>query len=87
MASIKEITVSTKRTQGLPGYSSITKEALVTLSLEEKEDYQEVFKHAWELVNQQVEKELVKYVDPDWINDPNYDKPSKEVKTAPAKLF
>jgi hypothetical protein len=80
MAKIKEITVSTKRTQGLPGYSSISKEALVTLSLEEGEEYGNVYKHAWELVNKQVELELSSYVDPDWITNKSIEEKEADIE-------
>jgi len=67
MAKIKELTVSTGKTIGLPGYSSIKAEAFVTLSLEDGESYDTVYKYAWELVESQVKKQLKDYIDPDWI--------------------
>ena len=69
MAKIKEITVSTKRTIGLPGYSSVGKEAFVTLSLDEGEDYKKVYRHAWKLVEDQVKEQLRSFIDPDWIDE------------------
>ena len=69
MAKVKEITVSVKRTIGLPGYSSIGKEAFVTMTVDGPDDSNHVYRYAWKLVNDQVNGELKKYLDPDWIND------------------
>jgi hypothetical protein len=69
MPKVKEITVTSKRTVGLPGYSSISKDASITVTIEDGDKIEEVYKKAWEYVNEQVKKQLIDYVDPDWIDD------------------
>jgi len=51
---VKEITVSTSRKLGLPGYSSFDVSAFVTVSLEKGDDVQKIYLRAWETVEKQV---------------------------------
>jgi hypothetical protein len=51
---VKEVTVSTGRKMGLPGYSSFDVTAFVTVTLDEKDILEEVYKKAWSIVEDQV---------------------------------
>lgn len=83
MAIVKELTVSKSRTVGLPGYSSIKAEAFITLELDEGEDYNNVYKHAWKVVDDQIFDRLKDYLPAD--EDPGQDwlrkDPDNVVKT------
>lgn len=54
MAKVKEISVSTSRKLGLPGYSSLDVSALISIELDEDEDVQEAYARAWKTVEDQV---------------------------------
>lgn len=51
---VKEITVSTARKLGLPGYSSLDVAAAVTVTLEDGDEPTEAYKRAWDTVEGQV---------------------------------
>ncbi len=78
MAKVKEITVSRGRTVGLPGFSSIKAEAFITLTIDEGEDYETVYKHAWKTVDKQISDELSQYIGAD--EDPNQEWLRKGIK-------
>lgn len=81
MAKVKEITVTRGRTVGLPGFSSIRADASLTLTIEEDEDYEKVYQHAWHTVDKQVSDTLKEYIsadeDPDqeWLRKGTEDVP------------
>lgn len=56
--TIKEIYVEAMFTKSLPNYQNYKPTAGVRIALEEGESEQEAYKRAWEIVNEQIYKQL-----------------------------
>lgn len=58
MAKVKEIYVEASFTKNLGNYQSFKPTAGVTISLEPKDNVDEVFKQGWDLVGDQVSEQI-----------------------------
>lgn len=60
---IKEIYVEARVVKNLGNYQSFAPTAGITIQLEEGEDYKEVYKKAWDIVGEELSKQLKLFED------------------------
>lgn len=58
MAQVKEISVSVRFTKNLGNYENIVPSASIVMTVEEGDDLKEVYEKAWDIVGDEVLKQL-----------------------------